>query len=137
MGPVCEQTARWQGARGEHTPDGAVNDEQRSQRAVCSKTRRAASLLAAAVVGSPLAALATAQMRSEKNSQRCNLAANTYFRDLWEGSVHLLARSREYLVCGMALVVLMRQDLFHESKLNACCAAICKGRQRNLFGSKS
>jgi len=55
-GFVFAEKARWRGARREHGRQRPVTDEERSQRASSAKTLRAADLLAAARVGSVLAA---------------------------------------------------------------------------------
>ena len=55
-GPVFAEKARWRGATKEHTRQGSVTEEQRSQRAFCAKTLRAADLLPLAGVGSAVTA---------------------------------------------------------------------------------
>ena len=55
-GPVFAEKAEWRGATREHTQDGSVTEEQRSQAAFSAKTLRAAVLLAVARVGSPVTA---------------------------------------------------------------------------------
>ena len=55
-GPVFAEKAAWRGATKEHSLEGSVTEEQRSQAAFSAKTRRAAGLLAAAGVGSALTA---------------------------------------------------------------------------------
>ena len=51
-GAVFEQSAEWRGAMRENTLHGSSTEEQRSQSALCSKTLRAAALLAVRGVGS-------------------------------------------------------------------------------------
>jgi hypothetical protein len=55
-GPVFEERARWRGGTREHVPSGPVSEEQRSQRALSSKTLRATGLLPVAGVGSSVTA---------------------------------------------------------------------------------
>src|SRR6266850_7177181 len=50
-GPVFAEKARWRGETKEHTRQRSVTQEQRSQRALCAKTLRAADLLPVACVG--------------------------------------------------------------------------------------
>ena len=54
--PVFEEKAGWRGATREHTLNGSVTEEQRSQAAFSAKTLRAAVLLAVACVGSAVTA---------------------------------------------------------------------------------
>src|SRR5436190_20079162 len=55
-GAVVAQQARRRGATKGKTPRGSPTEEQRSQRACCAKTLRAAGLLAVGCVGSVLTA---------------------------------------------------------------------------------
>ena len=55
-GPVCVEKAGWRGATKEHTRHGSVTEEQRSQAAFSTQTRRATGLLHVAFVASTVTA---------------------------------------------------------------------------------